>query len=123
MTGSDGSEGHPRKYASYPKVYQDMVVADKLFSMERFIHRSSGLVADTFNLCDRGYLQEGRKADIVILDPDNFHPMADFERPTELSTGVEHALVNGVLVISGGALTGELPGAVIDRQNLECTAE
>jgi N-acyl-D-aspartate/D-glutamate deacylase len=31
MTGSDGSGGHPRKFATYPKAYQDMVVAKQLF--------------------------------------------------------------------------------------------
>lgn len=120
MTGSDGSEGHPRKYASYPKAFQDMVVTEKLFPVERFVHRSSGLVADTFNLCDRGYLEEGRKADVVVLDINNYLPLADFENPTKLSSGVVHAWVNGVAVISNGKHTGALPGAVIHRQQLEC---
>lgn len=120
MTGSDGSEGHPRKYASYPKAFQDMVVTEKLFPVERFVYRSAGLVADTFNLCDRGYLEEGRKADIVVLDINNYLPLADFENPTRLSSGVVHALVNGVAVISNGEQTGALPGAVIHRQQLEC---
>jgi len=120
MTGSDGSEGHPRKYATYPKAFQDMVVTEKLFPVEHFVHRSSGLVADTFNLCDRGYLEEGRKADVVILDVNNYLPLADFENPTRLSSGVAYALVNGALVISDGEQTGALPGVVIHRQQLEC---
>ncbi len=120
MTGSDGSEGHPRKYASYPKAFQDMVVTEKLFPVERFVHRSSGLVADTFHLCDRGYLEEGRKADVVVLDVNNYLPLADFENPGRLSSGVVHALVNGIAVISDGKQTGKLPGVVIHRQHLEC---
>lgn len=122
MTGSDGSEGHPRKYATYPKVYQDMVVDAKLFTLERFVYRSAGLVADTFNLCDRGYLQVGRKADVVILDLDNYSPLADFENPTALASGIRHVLVNGIAVITNGKQTGELPGEVIDRQHLACEA-
>ena len=120
MTGSDGSDGHPRKYASYPKAYRDMVVEAKLFPMERFVYRSSALVADSFYLCDRGYLREGYMADIAIIDLDNFRPVADFQNPTELSTGVTEMLVNGELAIAGGELTGALPGMVIDRQNLVC---
>jgi len=65
-------------------------------------------------------LREGRKADIAIIDLDNFLPVADFENPTEFSTGVAHLLVNGVPTIADGELTGELPGMVIDRQELEC---
>jgi len=120
MTGSDGSNGHPRKYASYPKAYRDFVVEGKLFPMERFVYRSSALVADSFNLCDRGYLRDGYIADIAIIDLQNFTPVADFQNPTELSTGVTEMLVNGQLAIAGGEMTGELPGMVIDRQNLVC---
>ena len=62
--------------------------------MTQFVHRSSGLVADTFSLCDRGYLEPGRKADIAVIDLDEFSPQADFQNPERLATGVEHLLVN-----------------------------
>ncbi len=120
MTGSDGSNGHPRKYASYPKAYRDLVVDGALMRVEQYVHRSTGLVADSFYLCDRGYLEEGRKADIAIIDLDNFVPIADFENPTRLSTGVDHLLVNGKPAILNGELTQALSGTVIDRQNLGC---
>lgn len=120
MTGSDGSDGHPRKYATYPKAYQDMVVSKKLFPLPRFINRSSGLVADSFNLCDRGYLRPGMKADVAIIDLGNFKPLADFDKPTELSTGVADLLINGKRVIANGEYSGVLPGTVIDRQRLAC---
>jgi N-acyl-D-aspartate/D-glutamate deacylase len=120
MTGSDGSTGHPRKYATYPKAYKDFVADSSLLSMAQFVYRSTGLVADSFSLCDRGYLAVGRKADVAIIDFETFRPLADFENPVRLATGVVHLLVNGVPVISDRALTGQLPGTVIDRQNLEC---
>lgn len=120
MTGSDGSAGHPRKFATYPTVYRDMVLDAKLFPVERFIHRSSGLVADSLRLCDRGYLRDGRKADIVILDLENYRAIADFQDPTALSSGVVHALVNGRAAIRDRALVDALPGEVINRQTLSC---
>jgi N-acyl-D-aspartate/D-glutamate deacylase len=120
MTGSDGSAGHPRKYASYPKAYRDFVANSSLLSMQQFVYRSSGLVADSFFLCDRGYLLEGRKADIAIIDLDRFLPVADFENPTRLATGVSHLIVNGIRSIADGKLTNELAGVVIDRRNLDC---
>jgi len=120
MTGSDGSNGHPRKYASYPKAYQDFVSGESLMSMEKFVHRSSGLVADSFYLCDRGYLAPGRRADIAIIDTEMYLPVADFENPTRLSTGVTHLLVNGVPAIRDGERTNALSGIVINRQNLDC---
>jgi N-acyl-D-aspartate/D-glutamate deacylase len=77
-------------------------------------------VADTFNLCDRGYLEEGRKADIIVLDLERFTPLANFENPTLLSTGVIHAMVNGKQVITHEQFTEELPGVVINRQKINC---
>ncbi len=119
MTGSDGSDGHPRKYASYPKAYRDLVDGE-LMPVQNFVHRSSGLVADSFRLCDRGYLAPGRKADIAIIDLENYAPVADFQNPTALSTGVQYLLVNGVLAIRDAEVTGELGGEVINRKALSC---
>lgn len=120
MTSSDGSTGHPRKYASYPKAYRDFVVDGSLMSMAQFVHRSSGLVADSFGLCDRGYLAEGRRADVAVIDPETFRPVADFDNPTALATGVVHMLVNGRVAIADREMTNELAGVVIDRQALQC---
>jgi len=120
MTGSDGSEGHPRKFGTYPTVYREMVLGAKLFPTERFVHRSSGRVADFSGLCDRGYLEAGRKADIVVIDLARYRPLADFTNPTALSEGVVHAVVNGRFAIRDGEMTGELPGEVVDRQKLAC---
>lgn len=120
MTGSDGTDGHPRKYASYPTVYRDMVLEAGLFPVQRFVHRSSGLVADTLNLCDRGYLREGRRADIVVIDLETYDAIADFENPAALSTGVVHALIDGEFAIRDSEPTDVLAGEVVHRQELDC---
>lgn len=112
MTGSDGSSGHPRLYGTYPKAWADFVETG-LMSPSRFVHRSSGLVADTFGLCDRGYLRDGAIADIAIIDAARFRANASYESPTELSDGVAFLLVNGVIVIDNDNYTGELPGQVL----------
>jgi N-acyl-D-aspartate/D-glutamate deacylase len=115
MTSSDGSTGHPRKYASYPKKYRDYVIGKGLMPVETFFYRSSGLVADSFNLCDRGYLRKGYKADIAIINPEMFSPVADFQNPAKLGEGVEYLFVNGQDIISSHRLKPILPGKVIKR--------
>lgn len=120
MTGSDGSTGHPRKYATYPRAYRDLVATKSLLGMQQFVHRSSGLVADTYSLCDRGYLRPGYKADIAVIDLDNYIPVADYENPTALSAGIMQLLINGQAVIADGQFNGSLHGAVINRQQLDC---
>ncbi|MBL4603142.1 MAG: amidohydrolase family protein, partial [Emcibacteraceae bacterium] len=115
MTSSDGSYGHPRKFATFPTKYRKYVVDKKYLSLQDFIHRSTGLTADTFNLCDRGYIEADKFADIVIFDPDEFAPKADFVNPRVLSVGVKYLLVNGGLAINDGELTGELFGRGLTR--------
>ncbi|WP_417622018.1 N-acyl-D-amino-acid deacylase family protein [Parasphingorhabdus sp.] len=110
VTGSDGSTGHPRKYASFPKAYRDFVVEGKILSLSRFIRRSSGQTADIVGVKDRGYLKVGMAADIVVFDSLSFAPMASYEQPRLLSTGVRYLFVNGQPAISGGQSTGALPG-------------
>lgn len=114
MTGSDGGAGHPRLYGTYPKAFQDFVVDETLMSREQFVHRSSGLVAETFGLCDRGYLRVGYIADVAVIDPGSFIARASYEQPTELATGVDQLLVNGLLAIDG-ASTLALPGRVLRK--------
>ncbi|MEP3072993.1 MAG: amidohydrolase family protein, partial [Maricaulis sp.] len=115
MTASDGSTGHPRRFATFPKAYRDLVVDGGMMSLERFVRRSTGLTADTFGFTGRGYLREGYIADIVVFDPQSFAPRAGYAAPEELSEGVRYLLVNGALAIENGATTGALAGQPVLR--------
>lgn len=110
MTSSDGSEGHPRKYASFAEKYAKYVKAEQTVSMSDFVHRSTGLTADTFGLTGRGYLRPGYHADVVVLDPATYAPKATYVQPELLSVGAEQVLVNGKFVVRDGQPTGALPG-------------
>lgn len=116
MFSTDGSPtGHPRGHASYPRLYTKYVVGEKVISPEEFVHKSTGLVADTFGLEGRGYLRPGYYADVVVIDPKTYAPRADYVRPTLLSTGVQAALVNGKVELENGAPTGALAGRALLR--------
>lgn len=115
MTSSDGSYGHPRKFATFPTKYREYVVNKEFITLQDFVHRSTGLTADTFKLCDRGYIAPDMFADIVIFDADEFAARADFVNPRELSVGVKYLLVNGGLAIDEGTLTGDLYGRGLTR--------
>lgn len=118
MTGSDGSSGHPRLYGTYPKAWQDLVNSG-LMSVPRFVHRSSGLVASTFGMCDRGYIRTNAIADIVIIDDERLRSNASYESPTELSDGVVYLLVNGVIVVDNENHTGKLAGKILQPENCD----
>ncbi|MEL0647904.1 amidohydrolase family protein [Pseudoalteromonas agarivorans] len=116
MTSSDGSPGHPRKYATFPKKYAEFVKQKQWLTIGDFIDKSSSLTAKTFGLKDRGELKVGYAADIVIFDKNKFMPKADYINPEELSEGVQWMVINGELAISQGKLTNNLAGQAI-RQN------
>ena len=120
MTGSDGGDGHPRFFASYPKAWRDFVVERDLLSAQRFVNSSTGQVADTLRLCSRGYIRPGYAADIAIVDPETFLPHATFEEPYRLSTGIKHLLVNGSIVISDAEYLGRRAGRVLRSNRAPC---
>lgn len=113
MTSSDGGDGHPRKYASFPQKYRRYVVEEGTLPLADYIHRSSGLTAATFGLRDRGLLREGMKADIAVFNPLTFGPKATYESPAEISNGVSYLLVNGKPVVWRGKTTSATPGLAL----------
>jgi N-acyl-D-aspartate/D-glutamate deacylase len=123
MFASDGTNGHPRKYASYPKAYRDFVIENGLMGLAAYVYKSSGLVAETFGLCDRGRIAPGFKADIAVIDRARFRAVADYANPAVLSPGVKALIVNGTLVIREYETLDNLAGRVIEKNALSCEPE
>ncbi len=113
MTSSDASGGHPRVYGSFARKYDKYVVADHAITLRQFIERSSALTADTFQLAGRGHLRKGAFADVVVFDPKSYASRATYTAPTELAAGVRTVVVNGVVAVDGGAMTGKAGGRAL----------
>ncbi len=73
----------------------------------------SGLPAEIHELEDRGLLLEGYWADVVVFDPETVRDRGTFDEPEQYPIGIDHVLVNGVLVIHDGEHTGAKPGKPI----------
>ncbi len=117
MTSSDGSKGHPRKYGSFPRKYNRYVLDRKVIDLAEFIHKSSGLTADTFDLCNRGYLRADYFADLIVFNPDEFSEKATFSEPKQLSKGIVHVIVNGQAAIKNSTYTEIKNGRPLKRGN------
>ena len=104
---------HPRAYGTFPRILRKYVREEKKLTLEDAIRKFSSLPAQRMRLSDRGVLKAGMWADIVVFDPATIRDLADFEKPNQLSEGMEYVLVNGVPVIDGGKMTGALPGKVL----------
>jgi N-acyl-D-amino-acid deacylase len=115
VTSSDGTNGHPRKYASFPQKYQQYVLGSQTLDLARFIRSSSGQTAEILGIGDRGFIQMGFKADILVFDPKEYKAQATFKAWDRLSTGVNYLLVNGQVVIENSHYTGKLAGQFVPR--------
>ncbi|NIJ22216.1 N-acyl-D-aspartate/D-glutamate deacylase [Sphingomonas naasensis] len=113
MTSSDASGGHPRVYGSFARKYDKYTRIDRVITLRQFIERSSALTADTFGLAGRGHLQRGAFADVVVFDPASYAARATYEQPTLLAQGVRTVVVNGVVALDHGALTGKAAGRAL----------
>ncbi|WP_347304519.1 amidohydrolase family protein [Croceibacterium sp. TMG7-5b_MA50] len=115
VTASDGSNGHPRMFATYPEKYRRYVVERQVIDLATFIRQSTGRVADIYRVAERGYLRPGFFADVLVFDPAEYAPRADYVRPRELAKGVTALFVNGVLAVDGSHPTGTAAGRVLLR--------
>ena len=113
MTCSDGSEGHPRKYGTYPRKLRHYVYEKHVIPLEFAIRSSTSLPAETLGLKDRGMLKPGYFADVLVFDPKTFNERATYQQPRVLSTGVRYLTVNGQLAIDDGSLTTALAGKAL----------
>src|SRR5437660_4913098 len=104
---------HPRAYGTFPRILRKYVREDRKLTLEDSIRKFSALPAQRMRLTDRGVLKAGMCADIVIFDPAKIHDVATFEKPNQLSQGMDYVLVNGVPVIDRTMMTGALPGKVL----------
>ena len=107
------SNTHPRAYGSFARLLGKYVREEGLLPLEEAIRRLTSFPAGNLKIRDRGRLEPGRFADVVVFDPDTVGDRATFEEPHQYAVGVEHVLVNGVPVVRDGEHTGALPGRVV----------
>jgi N-acyl-D-amino-acid deacylase len=107
------SSTHPRAYGNFARFLGHYVRDRQLMSLSEAIHRLTGLPAQNWKLKDRGCLDEGCFADVVVFDPESIRDHATFDDPQQYASGVSDVFVNGVQVLRDGQHTGATPGRVV----------
>jgi len=115
LTGSDGSGGHPRKYGAFPKKLREYVLEKQVLSLEAMVRQSTSATAAALGIANRGIVQEGAFADVIVFDPRRVRDRSTYEEPELLAEGMQWVLVNGRIAIENGTLTDVLAGRGIRR--------
>ncbi len=117
MLASDGmyhgQSAHPRGYGCFARALRLALHDLGNVSLETMVQKMSGFPAERFRITNRGVLQPGYKADVVILDPETVDGPATWTRPRLEAVGIDHVIVNGETVVLAGKPTGVLPGRVL----------
>ena len=107
------SSTHPRAYGNVARLLGKYVREERVLSLPEAVRRLTHLPASNWKLKDRGCIDAGCYADVVVFDPATIRDNATFDDPRQYATGVAHVLVNGVRVLEDGDHTGATPGRVV----------
>ena len=106
----------PSGYGCFPRILGHYVRDLGLYSIENAVHRCTGLSASRFGLTDRGKVEKGAHADLVIFDPATVRDRATMENPTLYPEGIEHVILNGKRVVrEGQTVSGQPAGRLLLR--------
>ena len=106
---------HPRSYGAFARVLGRYVRERGQMDLTTAIHRMTGLPASILGLEDRGRIEVGAIADLVVFDPATVNDTSTYDQPTGLAVGVEAVLLGGRFAIDGGRPVDPRLGGVLRR--------
>jgi N-acyl-D-aspartate/D-glutamate deacylase len=119
MIASDGLVGHPRNAGTYSRVLAEYVREKGMITLMDALRKMSLMPAEmlersTPEARQKGRLQEGADADIVVFDAATISDRATFAKPMEPSVGVRYLLVGGTVVVDEGKIVPDVfPGRAL----------
>lgn len=118
MVGSDaiplGKNPHPRAFGTFPRLLR--FCREYGFSLETMVNRMTKVAADRFGLKDRGTIEMGKAADIVVFDADRVTDTATYQLSRSAPEGISYVLVNGEVAVRKEKTTGIFAGRALARQ-------
>ncbi|ANS31144.1 N-acyl-D-aspartate deacylase [Rhodococcus opacus] len=115
MTATGEGCPHPRSFGTFARVLGKYVREEHTLTLEEAIRKMTSLPASRIGVTNRGTLQTGLAADIVVFDPSTIIDNSTFDNPWHLATGVKTVLVNGVLTLFDGRMTGNTAGRLLQK--------
>jgi N-acyl-D-aspartate/D-glutamate deacylase len=128
MIASDGLAGHPRNAGTFSRVLAQYVREKGTLSLIDALRKMTLMPAQmlersTPEARQKGRLQEGADADIVVFDARTISDRATYEKPMEPSVGVRYLIVGGTIVVNEGKIVPDVfPGRALKGGSSRSTA-
>jgi N-acyl-D-aspartate/D-glutamate deacylase len=119
MIASDGLKGHPRNAGTFSRILAQYVREKHSVTLMDAIRKMTLMPAQVLEKStpaahEKGRLQEGADADIVVFDPQTIADRATYQSPMEPSVGVRYLVVGGTLLVDQGKLVPDVfPGRAL----------
>lgn len=113
--GRSGKLVHPRSTGCFPHFLHKFVKEKGLLSWEEGIRKITALPAEAAGFRERGRIEKGYQADLVVFDPEAIRDRSTYQNPFVHSAGIEAVAVNGQLAVANGQLTGTAAGEVLKK--------
>ena len=112
---SDGSPTgfHPRGHGTFAKIIEEYVVNRESLALSEAVRKMTSFAADILGIADRGRVEVGQAADLIVFDPAAVRARATYPEPHQLASGFELVLVNGEIAFKDGAGQPQRNGAVL----------
>ena len=110
---SAGGRAHPRKFGAFPRFLRRYVRERPMLSLEAAVAKITRMPADFLGLHERGRIDAGCAADLVLVDWDALTDRATYEQPHQQPEGIRAVWVNGKLAFANGELLSPDAGMLI----------
>ncbi|MBM3154442.1 MAG: amidohydrolase family protein [Chloroflexi bacterium] len=107
--------GHPRGAGAFAKFFREYVREQGICDLMTGIAKCSTMAAVWLGMENKGRVQVGCDADLTLFDPEKITDKATYVEPGQPSEGIPYVIVNGILAVDKGKLTGSKSGKVIKR--------
>ena len=107
---------HPRVYGTFTHLLTRFVREKGTLSVEEAVHKMTQVPAQALRIQGKGCLAVGMDADINVFALHELNEPGTYEDPCRLAQGMRYVIVNGVVALEDGQITGARAGQVIRRK-------